>query len=116
MIKMQGYIIDQKKANIASAYTDLGNCLEGEYKFDEAIKCYKKAYSLTPYFPANLIKISQVFVKKNDLPKALDVLLSSKESPYCQLNEFRECIARYQSDVENKIKKGYVYKPRKQKQ
>lgn len=115
VIKIDGYEVDQKIANIADAYTNLGNCYEGEYMFSEALKCFKNAYSLTPYFCGNIIKTVQVYIKMNNLQGALDFLDSTKNNTYYALRDYKNSIDKCCSDVEEKIKKGYIYKPRKKK-
>ena len=115
VIKMEGYEVDQKIANIADVYTNLGSCYEGEYMFSEALECFKNAYSLTPYFCGNIIKSVQVYIKMNNLQGALDFLESTKNNAYYALLDYKNSIDKCHSDVEEKIKKGYIYKPRKKK-
>lgn len=115
IIKMEGYEADQRIANIADAYAQLGNCYEGEYMFSEALECFKHAYSLIPYFCGTLIKSVQIYVKMNDLQGALDLLDSANNNPYYSLPDYRNSIDLCRSEIEEKIKKGYIYKPRKKK-
>lgn len=108
-----GFIIDQRKANIASIYSDLGKCYEGEYMFENALKAYEKEYELTPYYPTGIINISNILIKQNNLESALKVLLEAKTSEFYK-KSFKEILDKKISDVEAKISKGYVYKPRNQ--
>lgn len=115
-IQMKGYVFDQKAGNIASAWSDLGTCYEGEFEYEKAYHCFEKAFSILPYSPSNLVKMSNIFVKKNELSNALSVLQNAKSSIYYKLPEFSSVIDKAILDVQGKINKGYVYKPRKKKQ
>lgn len=114
-IQMKGYTFDQKAGNIASVWSDLGTCYEGEFEFEKAYHCFEKAFSILPYSPSNLIKMSNILVKKNELNNALSLLQNSKNSIYYKLPEFASAINKTILDIQNKMEKGYVYKPRKKK-
>lgn len=114
-IQMQGYIFDQKAGNIASVWTDLGNCYEGELEFEKAYHCFEKAFSLIPYSPSNVVKMANVLVKKNELNNALLILENAKDSNYYKLLEFSSVIDKYILDIQEKIDRGYIYRPRKKK-
>ena len=112
-IPMDGYVLDQKASNISSAYADLAKCYEGEYEFDKALEAYQKAYELLPYSVANLIGISTIYIKKNNLDKALAALEEAKNSTYYNIPDFSDVVDRHIVDVKIKIEKGYVYKPKR---
>lgn len=112
---VNGILYDLKSLSIADVYTDLGNCYAGEYEFDQAIECFRQAYSLAPYIPSNAVKISEMHVKKNELYKALDFLQVAKGSSYYAFEDFRSVIDKYILDVQRKIENGYIYRPRKKK-
>lgn len=113
--EMNGISYDLKSMSVASVYTDLGNCFANEYEFDKAIECYQEAYSLVPYISSNAVKISEMYVKKNELVRALDYLETIKSSIYYKLEIYSSVIDKCITDVQKKIEKGYVYKPRKKK-
>ena len=114
-IDMDGYSFDQRKASKASVYNYLGAAYEGEYMFEKAEEAYTHAEELEPYFATYSVDRARTFVKRNDLKKALDYLQSKKDTQYYKKNidEYRLLLDNAIDDINKKIEKGYVYKPRK---
>ncbi len=106
--------IEIAKLNIiADLHIDLGKCYEAEYEFDKAMRQYCIANSMFPGIPRYVHPIVDIYVKKNELNTALKVLLSAKETVFYSENFFKESIDKKLLDIEKKIAKGYVYRPRK---
>lgn len=115
IIEMNGYSVDQLASNKASVYSYLGKAYEGEYMFEKAETAYTTAEKLIPYFATYSVCVSDTYVKRNDLHKALHYLNNKKQTSYYKKNvdDYRILLDKAISDIEGKIKKGYVYKPRK---
>jgi len=115
-IKMDGYTVDQKSANISAIYSYLGKAYEGEYIFDKAKEAYAQAVKYAPYFPSSYVFYAKVLVKENNLDSALNYLKLQRRVSYYSLDdEFKLSIETEIADVIEKQNKGYVYKPRKKK-
>ena len=81
----------------------------------EAEEAYSNAERLEPYFATYSVCVANTYIKRNELQKALDYLLSKKTSHYYKhdINNYAVLLNKALSDVDSKIQKGYVYKPRK---
>ncbi|MBP0965477.1 MAG: hypothetical protein J5999_09340 [Oscillospiraceae bacterium] len=114
-IREDGYILDQLKANQASVYSYLGKAYEGEYEFEKAETAYKSAESLAPYFAAYAVQTAETYIKRNNLQTALNYLEKYKKSTYYKknVNDYKLLLDNAISDINSKISKGYVYRPRK---
>ncbi len=116
-VKMNGYTVNQKSANISDVYSNLGKAYEGEYIFDKAKEAYAQAVKYAPYFPSSYVFYAKVLVKENNLEAALDYLKSQRKvSYYSSSDDFNSIIEAEIADVIEKQNKGYVYKPRKKKE
>lgn len=94
-------------------YLDLGKAYEGEYKFDMALACYKKAISHN-YGTPELCFIAKLYTKMNMLDKGIELLSNAqKRKIYSSDESFREVVDRELEDLKSKKARGYVYKPRK---
>ena len=113
--EIQGIIYDLKSMSISDTYCDLAQCYEGEYEFDKAIKNYEKAAELTPYVPSYIVKLSNAYIKKNQLENAKSILESATTKKEYEYESFRSAIDNCLIDINKKISSGYVYKPRKRK-
>lgn len=113
--EMNNKVYDLRAMSISGIYCDLAKCYAGEYEFDKAIELYKIASNLTPNFPAPIIRLSDMYVKKNQLDKAKSILESATHSEAYEDDDFRSSIDKCLLDINEKIFKGYVYKPRKPK-
>ena len=113
--EMNGVIYDLKAMSISNVYFDLAKCYEGEYEFDKAIENYEKAANFSPHNQAFIINLSNVYVKKNQLEKAKDILEVETNSGAYKDEEFRTAIDKHLIDINDKIKRGYIYRPRKKK-
>jgi tetratricopeptide (TPR) repeat protein len=109
-----GVIIDQHQANIAIFYDYLGKCYEGEYDFQNALEAFQIGYSRAPYEVSGLLNISRIYMKQNKLDIALEKLRDGEKSEYYK-GSYKEVLDRYISEMEDKIRRGYIYRPRKKK-
>lgn len=93
-------------------YTDLGDALESEYEFDEAIEAFQKAISLAPNMVHNYVKQAGVYVKLGKIEDGISILKRSKK----QLSKVdQELVNEKIADLADKLARGYVYRPRKSK-
>ena len=113
--EMNGVVYDLKALSISTTYSDLAKCYEGEYEFDKAIENYEKAASFSPHSLAFITSLANIYVKKNQLGKAKDILEAATNSGAYKDEEFRTAIDKYLIDINDKIKRGYIYRPRKKK-
>lgn len=113
--KMNGVTYDLKAMSISNVYSDLAKCYEGEYEFDKAIENYEKAASFSPHSLAFITSLANIYVKKNQLGKAKDILEAATNSGAYKDEEFRTAIDKHLIDINDKIKRGYIYRPRKKK-
>lgn len=113
--EINGVVYDLKTMSISNTYSDLAKCYEGEYEFDKAIENYEKAMTLSPHMQSYVISLANVYVKKNQLEKAKNVLESATSSEAYKDAGFRTAIDKNLLDINEKITRGYVYKPRKKK-
>ena len=113
--EMNGVVYDLKALSISTTYSDLAKCYEGEYEFDKAIENYEKASSFSPHNQSFIINLSNVYVKKNQLEKAKDIFEAATHSEAYKDEGFRTAIDKYLIDINDKIKRGYIYRPRKRK-
>jgi tetratricopeptide (TPR) repeat protein len=117
---------EERNIHLAAMYSSLGNAYEGEYEFDKAFNCYKKEQELAPFWPAPYCQMCAILIKKNELDEAMKLYLASKKSQYYKpfkfksvLGEtytedtFQKVIDSHISELQEKINKGYIYKPRK---
>lgn len=120
------YNITNEKLNLAVIFERLGSAYEGEYDFENALKCYMKSYNINPYECPIYVRLAGIYSKMNNLDKSIDILKSAKISPYYKVCEwdlgegqvykdesFIQVIDNYLNTYEEKKKKGYVYNPRK---
>lgn len=119
--------LDQEKdIHIAEMYKQLGKVYEAEYELDKALECYKKTRELVPFFVWTYCYICSILVKQNKLNEANNVYLEAKKSKYYKPikykdifgeshieNTFKTVIDNKILELQQKIEKGYVYKPRK---
>jgi len=114
VIDMGGYSVDQLSSNRASVYHYLGKAYEGEYMFEKAENAYREAESLCPDFATYSVCVANTFVKRNDLERAKAYLNSKKQTIYYKNNvdDYKTLLNAALNDINSKIEKGYVYKPR----
>ena len=92
-------------------YRYLGQAYEKKKDLDLALKNYKICLDLMPELQVPYLDIANIYKKKNQLDKSLEVLENSKKTNYYK-NEFKKVIDRYIEDYKQKIKNKYIYKPR----
>lgn len=113
------------KHHLSEMYGYLGKAYIGEYNFDKALSIYEYMINKFPDDPPSYMGKCEVLTKQNKLEECHDWLVSCKELPYYKLNEkygktedenwFYFTINRLLNDTKEKIKKGYKYRPRKNK-
>jgi len=130
----------RRNAFRASILVRLGQALEGEYRFDEAMKAYQEAGMINPeYSPYALL--ADLLVKMGRFDDAVASLEAFKSKsaagnsyPYPCLTDTKELVREYENqkrqyeqdiihsidlktaDILEKKARGYVFKPRKKKQ
>jgi tetratricopeptide (TPR) repeat protein len=114
-----------KLHHLSEMYGYLGKAYMGEYDFDNALSVYEYMIGKFPEDPPAYMGKCEALIKKNELTKCYNWLLDCKKLPYYKLNKqygkteeenwFHFTINRLLKDVEEKINKGYVYRPRKNK-
>ena len=92
----------------------LGKAYEKKYDFENALNCLLKRIALEPEFEGVYIDVSNIYVKMNNLETALNFLEETKSLPFYK-DTFKSTVEIHIDDIKQKIKKGYVYKPRKKK-
>lgn len=104
---------------LASRWNYLGKAYEGERQFNEAIYAFDQQRYLEPNMPAAYVSIAQTMLKMRQLPLAIEFLRSTKNTKYYREPLFGSCfkttIDSKLADFEEKLKRGYVYRPRKNK-
>ncbi len=90
----------------------LGQAYEKKYNFDNALECYEKGLSLLPNSQMPYLSIANIFRKKNNLRASLNILNQAKRTMY-YTGDFKKAIDSCILEYEEKIKKGYKYRPRK---
>ncbi|GEM_PF-2527506 len=64
----------QLNSGIHFHWANLGNSLAAENKDEQAIKCYDRALQLMPFDKTSLINISELYRKKGDIRRSLEML------------------------------------------
>lgn len=119
---------EEKNIHISEMYSYLGKAYEGEYEFDKALVCFKKEQELAPFWPSPYCHICDVLVKQNKLNEAMKTYISARKSPYYKPIKYKDLLGTSHTDdtfkkvieakiieLQEKLDKGYVYKPRKKK-
>ena len=108
-----------KARYLALRWNYLGQAYEGEHQFSRAISAYDQERRLEPDMPAAYVKIAEVMRKMNQLPTAIQFLKTAQKTSYYKTPSFGSCfntvVDSHLSDLEEKQKRGYVYRPRKTK-
>lgn len=113
ILEINGIVVDQLKANRSATYQCLGECYEGEHRFDEALECFVEANKINPTSHLPVVKAANIYRKKNKLNKGLELLKNARYNPcFAPDKSALEILDRHIEDFERKIKKGYVYRPR----
>lgn len=119
---------DSRSMHIAEMYTYLGKAYEGEYQFEDAYQSFLKAIKYAPYSTSHYCDLINVLIKMNRMDDARQVCLDAQQLPYYQPyhgklyngktfidDSFKKLIDSQLQDIDKKIDRGYVYKPRKRK-
>gem|GEM_PF-942019 len=117
---------EEKNIHLGHMYDNLGKAYEGEYEFEKALECYKKELELTPFWPVGYYCVACILIKQGKMNEAMQVYLNAKLSPYYEPikykspsgdfyvdNVFKRVIDEHIAELQEKINRGYVYRPRK---
>lgn len=115
-----------KQKHLIEMYNFLAKAYISEYDFDKGLEISEKMINIYPQNPMGYFNKTEVLTKKNELQKCREWLLEVKKSPYYKIYKYKDALDReYKDDwfytsinkllaeTEEKIKKGYVYRPRK---
>lgn len=113
---------ENKKHHLVEMYNYLGKSYIGIYDFENALNSYEKAINIMPQNPVGYFGKTEVLVKQNKLQECQYWLLECQKSPYYKLdknklitdpkNWFYKSINDLLDNINHKIEKGYIYKPR----
>ena len=125
--RIGGVMSDSKSMHISEMYRYLGKAYEGEYQFENAYQAFMKAVDATPYSVSHYCDLIGILIKMNRLDSARQVCIDAQNLPYYQPyhkktydgkeyvdGSFKKVIDAQLLDIDKKIEKRYVYKPRKQ--
>lgn len=111
------------KNHLSEMYGYLGKAYIGEYNFDKALSVYEYMINRFPDDPHSYMGKCEVLIKQNKLQECREWLLNCRKLPYYKFNKkydetslenwFYFTINRLLKDTEEKINKGYKYRPRK---
>jgi len=103
---------DVENAHKVEMLMYLGKAYEGEYDFDKALECFTKQAEIIPYWASIYCNIAKILTKQNKLNEAVQVLEKAKIIERMDETNIKVLDSRIY-ELKQKIKKGYVYKPRK---
>lgn len=119
---------EERNIHISNMLNSLGKKYEELYQFEEALNCYEKAHILDPYQGTQLHYIAKVYIKMNRLEEIKIRMEKEKQSNYYEPvkyktildkeyieNSYKMNVDSILEDINKKIEKGYVYRPRKKK-
>jgi tetratricopeptide (TPR) repeat protein len=117
------YSQETNNRNLFDMYNFLCKAYLGTYNFEKALNVAEKTLNIDKSNPIGYQLKTEVLIKTNKLIEAKEWLECQKKSPYYKFNKkyletssenfFFFTINRLLNDIEEKIKKGYVYRPRK---
>lgn len=88
--------------------------LEKSYKFEEALEEYMKIHQMYPKQIGPILSIVEQYKKLNGLENAITFLHKMKKKKYYENDiSYRHNLDKKLLDLEEKYKRGYVYRPRK---
>ena len=119
---------EEKKIHLADMYARLGALYSARGDLRQAFACAQKEMELVPFYPGPYCRASDLCVKKNQLPEAMNILVHAKKTEYYRPvkyrdaagetvteDTFRRVIDRHTEDLKKKIDRGYEYNPKKKK-
>lgn len=116
---------EQKIDHLCNMYNYLFSAYIGVYDFDNALKTAEYTIQIDASNPQGYMAKCEVLIKLNKLNECKEWLEAQKKLPFYKFdkkhletapeNWFYFTINRLLNDVNEKIEKGYVYKPRKTK-
>lgn len=123
-----GHKVSPKNHHLTYMYSDLGKAYEGEYDFENAYPAYYKCLELTPYYEFIYCRIAGILVKQNRLVDAKKFLKDAMKSKYYSPSRYKNVLGNLVVDdsfktvidsqfieIQDKIDRGYIYRPRKKK-
>lgn len=113
------YFEDDRTRYLSVRWGILGQAYEGEYQFEDALWAYCGEKDAAPEHPAAYVHIATVLTKMNRIDDAIAFLREAQKTRYYNEPGFGTCfdiiIDNRLSQLEEKKKRGYVYKPRPRK-
>lgn len=119
---------ESKLYHLKEIYEYLAKAYIGKYDFDEALKIYEYLINIFPEHPSAYCGKYECLLKQNKLNECFEWIKKVKKSKYYKIyykdtilntkikdTWFKDTIDNILNDVVEKIKKGYIYKPRKNK-
>ena len=116
-------IEERKREHLCEMYNYLFNAYIGTYEFDKALEIAEHMIEIDITNPTCHMAKCEILIKLNKLNECKEWLEAQKKLPFYKFdkkyletqseNWFYFTINRLLNDVNEKIEKGYVYKPRK---
>lgn len=116
---------ERKKEHLCKMYDYLFDAYIGTYEFDKALETAEHMIEIDISNPTCHMAKCEILIKLNKLNECKEWLEAQKKLPFYKLDEkhletepqnwFYFTINRLLNDVNEKIEKGYVYRPRKRK-
>ncbi len=117
----------EKNYHLNEMFSYLAKAYEGKYDFDKALQIYEYLISIFPEHPSAYRGKANILIKQNKLDECLLWVKSLKKLQYYKIKTYKNEIGQtikddffnftvndLISDIEEKISKGYKYKPKKQ--
>lgn len=117
-----------KKKHLIEMYNFLAKAYISEYDFNKGLEISEKMIEIYPQNPMGYFTKTEALTKQNELNKCQEWLIEVKKSKYYKIYKYKDALGREFKDdwfytsinrllteTEEKIKKGYVYRPRKKK-
>lgn len=113
IIKMDN-AIDER--NIRMTLYNNAKILEKNYEFEGALDEYFKIHQMYPNHIRPILLIAELYKKLNKLEMAISFLKEMKEKECYKNNiSYKHNLDKKLTDLEEKYKRGYVYRPRKRR-
>ncbi len=119
---------EEKNIHLAEMYAHLGALYSARGDYKQAFACAQKEMELVPFYPGPYCRASDLCVKKNQLPEAMNILVHAKKTDFYRPlkyrdgagetvteDTFRRVIDRHIEELKKKIDRGYEYNPKKKK-
>lgn len=105
---------DIDERNVRMTLYNNAKILEKRYEFEGALEEYFKIHQLYPNHIGPIISIAELYKKLNKLEMAILFLRDMKGKEYYKNDiSYKHNLDKKLIDLEEKYKRGYVYRPRK---